>query len=380
MGLIANPATAMVIVQMSFAGVNVLSKLAANDGMSMRVVVAYRFTFATGFLLPLALFLERGIRPKLTWVVLLQAFSCGLFGAGLAQNLYLKSLELTSATYASAMFNLVPAITLILAVSLRIERVNFGKAAGKAKVLGALMGIGGALILTLYKGVAIQIWSTHIDLLHHNHNNASSSPAGQNHMLGCLLAVASCLCISLWLIIQAKMNEKYPCYYSSTALVSMIGAIQTVAYALWSEKDWNQWKLGWNIRLLTVAFSGIMASGIMLVLIAWCLHMRGPLFVSAFNPLMLVLVALAGSLFLSEKLHLGTVLAAILIVIGLYLVLWGKARETKRTHQLAPLESVQELPISTPDISIRSPPHDNTTCSQQSNKSAQSPIPCVLSL
>lgn len=33
--------------------------------------------------------------------------------------------------------------------------------------------------------------------------------------------------------------------------------------------------------------------------------MRGPLFVSIFNPLMLVLVALAGSMVLDEKLHLG---------------------------------------------------------------------------
>ena len=51
------------------------------------------------------------------------------------------------------------------------------------------------------------------------------------------------------------MTEKYPCHYSCTALISMMGAIQTVVYALCSEKDRTQWKLGWNIRLLTVAFS-----------------------------------------------------------------------------------------------------------------------------
>ena len=59
MGLIINPATTMVTVQVAYAAVNVLYKLAANDGMSLRVVIAYRFIFATAFVLPLALFLER---------------------------------------------------------------------------------------------------------------------------------------------------------------------------------------------------------------------------------------------------------------------------------------------------------------------------------
>lgn len=49
----------MVIFQVGYAVVNVFYKLAANDGMSFRVLAAYRFIFATAFMLPLALFLER---------------------------------------------------------------------------------------------------------------------------------------------------------------------------------------------------------------------------------------------------------------------------------------------------------------------------------
>jgi len=47
------------------------------------------------------------------------------------------------------------------------------------------------------------------------------------------------------------------------------------------------------------------ASGIMVVVIAWCVRMRGPLFASVFNPLLLVLVAIAGSLMLDENLYVG---------------------------------------------------------------------------
>lgn len=47
------------MVQIAFAGVNVLYKLAVNDGMSLRIVVAYRFIFATAFIAPIAFILER---------------------------------------------------------------------------------------------------------------------------------------------------------------------------------------------------------------------------------------------------------------------------------------------------------------------------------
>ena len=50
---------------------------------------------------------------------------------------------------------------------------------------------------------------------------------------------------------------------------------------------------------------GIVGSGAMVTVMAWCVRMRGPLYVSVFSPLMLLIVAIAGSLFLDEKLHLG---------------------------------------------------------------------------
>lgn len=53
------PVAGMVLVQVVFAGVNILYKLAANDGMDLRVLVAYRHLFGAAFLLPLAFFVER---------------------------------------------------------------------------------------------------------------------------------------------------------------------------------------------------------------------------------------------------------------------------------------------------------------------------------
>ncbi|WRX13341.1 hypothetical protein QQP08_005828 [Theobroma cacao] len=41
------------------AVINVTYKLAANDGMGLKIVVVYRLTFATVIMVPLALILER---------------------------------------------------------------------------------------------------------------------------------------------------------------------------------------------------------------------------------------------------------------------------------------------------------------------------------
>ncbi|KAG8383415.1 hypothetical protein BUALT_Bualt04G0010400 [Buddleja alternifolia] len=46
-----------------------------------------------------------------------------------------------------------------------------------------------------------------------------------------------------------------------------------------------------------------------------------------FPPLALIFVEILGSLVLDEKLHLGSIIGSVLIVVGLYIVLWGKSKE-----------------------------------------------------
>ncbi|GAB4829793.1 hypothetical protein Ancab_019448 [Ancistrocladus abbreviatus] len=223
----------------------------------------------------------------------------------LSQNLYLESLAFTSATFASTLGNLVPAITYILAVSCRLEKLALRSLPGKAKVAGTVIGIGGAMMMTLYKGVEIKLCSNNSHILKHGQTVRHSRDG--NRVLGALLFVGSSLSYASWLILQAKMGEK----------------------------------------LLSVSYLGIVGPGLMMALIAWCVRLRGPLFVSIFNPLALILVAIAGAFILDEKLFLGSVLGALLIICGLYMVLWGKGKETKRANKLMPSNDTQEIEIIT---------------------------------
>ncbi|KHN32156.1 WAT1-related protein [Glycine soja] len=75
--------------------------------------------------------------------------------------------------------------------------------------------------------------------------------------------------------------------------------------------------IGWDMNLLAAAYAVIHFLSI------W------PVFVTAFNPLMMIIVAIMGAFILAEKIYLGGVIGAILIVMGLYSVLWGKHKENK---------------------------------------------------
>ncbi|XP_028756075.1 WAT1-related protein At1g25270-like [Neltuma alba] len=321
------PALMMVMVQVGYAGVSILYKVVANDeSASLTILMAYRFLFASLFMVPLAFIVERKSKPRITGKVLLQAFMCGLFGASLQQNLFVQAVDLAGATYATAMYNLVPGATFVLAVCFGLERVNIGKLSGKAKVAGTVMGIGGAMMLTFYKSTEIHLWSTHLNIMK---QNVAPQKVPANQVWGIALAFGTCLSYSLWLIIQARMSENFPWAYTSAALMSVMAAIQSVIFALFMERDWSRWKLGWDTFLLTAVYTGIVASGLAWILITCCLRQKGPLYASIFNPLFLILVAIAGSFLLAEKLHLGSLIGSILIIMGLYAVLWGKGKELK---------------------------------------------------
>ncbi|KAF9666036.1 hypothetical protein SADUNF_Sadunf16G0187100 [Salix dunnii] len=316
-----HPGIALIFVQIVFGGINIVYKLVINDGMSIRVAVAYRLLFGAAFLCPIALIVERNKRPKLTWVVFTQIFFLALFGGSIYHNLYLASLNLTSMTFAAAMYNLSPAFTYIVAVLFRMETLSLNNARGIAKVAGTAICIGGAMLLTFYKGIEISIWHTNIDLLkyHHQKNTAGSV---KQQMIGLAIALIACVFYAFWVIIQA------------------------IIYALCFERKWSDWKLESNIRLISVIYLGILASGLNITLMAWCIAKRGPLYVAIFNPLMLLVVALAGSLVFQEKLHLGSILGGVFIIAGLYTVLWGKSKNSKSKNQLVvlPNNSDQESP------------------------------------
>ncbi|KAI9178520.1 hypothetical protein LWI28_027487 [Acer negundo] len=54
---------------------------------------------------------------------------------------------------------------------------------------------------------------------------------------------------------------------------------------------------------------------------------KGPVYVAMFKPLSIAIEVTMGVMFLGDTLHLGSVIGAIIISLGFYTVMWGKAKE-----------------------------------------------------
>ncbi|KAG6477411.1 hypothetical protein ZIOFF_066666 [Zingiber officinale] len=75
-------------------------------------------------LAPLAYVLERNRRPSFSFGVMLKIFILAMLGITIQQNVYYVGLHLISPTVASALGNVIPAFTFLLAIVLRMEKLN----------------------------------------------------------------------------------------------------------------------------------------------------------------------------------------------------------------------------------------------------------------
>ncbi|KAJ8500467.1 hypothetical protein OPV22_011019 [Ensete ventricosum] len=326
------PYVAMISLQFGYAGMNIITKVSLNHGMSHYVLVVYRHAFATLSIAPFALLLERKVRPKMTFSIFMQIFVLGLLGPVIDQNFYYAGLKFTSPTFSCAMSNMLPAMTFVLAVICRMEKVHLKKVRCQAKVMGTLVTVGGAMLMTLYKGPIMDMaWTKHAQLQHAN----VPAAADKDWLKGCIFLIIATLAWASLFILQAATLKKYDAPLSLTSLICFMGTLQAIAVTLVMEHKPSVWSIGFDMNLLAAAYAGIVTSSIAYYVQGLVIQDKGPVFASAFSPLMMIIVAIMGSFILAEKIYLGGVVGAALIVAGLYFVLWGKHKEYKEKEMEA---------------------------------------------
>ncbi|KAL7184394.1 hypothetical protein ACSBR2_026534 [Camellia fascicularis] len=320
------PLLVMVIVQVGYVGMNILSKLAMDSGMNAFVHVAYRQVFATIVIAPFAYFLER-TRPRMTLPIFFQMFLCSIFGITMNQVLYLVGLHNSTPTIACALTNLLPALTFILAVPFGLESVGIKRKAGQAKIFGTVVCVGGAMLLSLYHGRTVMGGSSIHWKYAENMGKENSTNHANNFILGPILIIASTVSWAIWFSIQAKMSEKYAAPYTTLTLVCAMATVQCGIIGFCADHNISAWSLTPGIRAFSSIYGGIVCTAAAFYLMSWCIQRKGPLYVSVFNPLLLIIVAILSWGLLEEKIYVGTVVGSGLIVMGLYAVLWGKNKE-----------------------------------------------------
>ncbi|CAL5386446.1 unnamed protein product [Camellia sinensis] len=338
------PYIAMIFIQFVYAGMALFSKAAIAKGMNPFVFVVYRQAFATVVLAPLAFFIERKKSASLSYKLVWKIFLVSLFGLTLSLNLYYIAMNYTSATFAAATTNTIPVITVMMAILLRMESITIKQWHGVAKVLGSVLTVSGALVFAFVKGPPIKFM-----------NNFSTNPSeiptpSINHcnskgdwVKGSLIMLSANTAWSLWLVMQVPVIKQYPAKLRLTALQCFFSCIQSAVWAVAVERNASAWKLQWDVHLLSVAYCGVIVTGITYWLQVWAIEKKGPVFTAMFTPFALIITAIFSSFLWKEVLHVGSVCGAILLVGGLYGVLWGKNKEGKGETNEQKAESKEEV-------------------------------------
>ncbi|CAL5198825.1 unnamed protein product [Lathyrus oleraceus] len=165
----------------------------------------------------------------------------------------------------------------------------------------------------------------------------------KNWTLGCVYLIGHCLSWSGWLVFQAPLLKKYPTRLSVTSYTCFFGLLQFLVIALLCERNAQAWLFHSGGEAFTILYAGVVASGIAFAVQIWCIDRGGPVFVAVYQPVQTFVVAIMASIALGEEFYLGGIIGAMLIVAGLYFVLWGKSREKKfAKEQLAIASSITE--------------------------------------
>ncbi|KAF4372193.1 hypothetical protein G4B88_016249 [Cannabis sativa] len=270
------PYIAMIFVQVVYAGMALFSKAAIAQGMNPFVFVVY-------------------LTP-LSWGLVCKIFFISLMGITLSLNLYYVAINFTSATFAAATTNAIPAITFVMAVLLRIESVCIKNVDGVAKVMGSIVSLSGALVYAFVKGPQLKLMMK--NNWYNDHDQKPINYHRHEWVKGSLMMLSANTAWSLWLILQPLQ---------------------------WTETHHHGNLAGTLIFFLLLI--GIVVTGITYWIQVWAIEKKGPVFTSLFTPLALIITAIISAFIWKETFYWGSVGGAILLVGGLYSVLWGKKKE-----------------------------------------------------
>ncbi|MCD7468250.1 hypothetical protein HAX54_006262 [Datura stramonium] len=328
------PFMAMIFQQLAQVGLAVAAKVAMSTGMTTFTFTFYSSAFSTLILVPLSFFLHRSALPPLWPTFLYGFFLLGLMGF-LMQVLGFLGLQYSSPLLSTAILQLIPGFTFIIAVLLRMENFEYKSLSTVAKSVGILVSIIGALVATLYKGPQV------FGISPLNYSILTTPSAW---VIGGLLMMISSLIASLFIISQAFVLKKYPTELILMLFYSCCVTILCAAFSLIIEKDLNSWSLSPRSRLMALIYSGLFGNVFQVSISSWCVRKRGPLFVVMFHPIGIV-IAMAASIFMGETIHVGSLVGSIIIVVGLYSVIWGKAKERGKEEKSFRSNNNNNMPL-----------------------------------
>ncbi|KAL8162162.1 hypothetical protein V2J09_013651, partial [Rumex salicifolius] len=170
---------------------------------------------------------------------------CRFFG--LKPNRELLVSNSYTVTIGASIGNLVPIFTFLIAICLRMERLDLRNFTDQIKALGILVAVLGAFV-----------------------------------------------------DVTAKI---YPDEVTIVFFCNLFGTIQSVIVSFFMVKGTSKWQFNYSVEINVIAFSLCV---VISTLLTWCLRKKGPVFVSMFDPLNVALAAFMGFVFPADGIYLGS--------------------------------------------------------------------------
>ncbi|XP_061368292.1 WAT1-related protein At5g47470-like [Gastrolobium bilobum] len=313
-------------VQFIYAGNAVLMGYVMSLGLTSFTIIIFTSLAAFFILFPVAFCVERRKWPKNWSFKLIMQLLFLSFGGLAFQTLLLKGINLASPAMATAMPNLAPGLIFIIAWTFGLEKVNLSNKNSKVKILGTLLCVMGALIMSIMQSISTPATEKEVKI------QLSSTPSDSifdmQKIIGCLYLMASILILSSNIVLQAFALGDFPAPMSLSAITSLLGAFMTAIVQLVED---HEVKTGWPLvsfkDLIGYSFLGGAVSGICLSFSGWAIEKRGPVFVSMFSPIGTVSTVIYSVVTLGDSINFGSIAGMFLMFTGLYLVLWAKGKE-----------------------------------------------------
>ncbi|XP_022150074.1 WAT1-related protein At4g15540-like [Momordica charantia] len=337
----ALPLAAMVAAEFAGVGLTIIFKAASSKGISNYVFIVYTYAIAALCFFPFAFFFffQRSFHLPYNISSYFMILSLAAIGIG-SQLCGYRGLEISSPALSSVISNLTPAFTFIFAVIFRIEKLDWRSSNCVAKIIGTIVSMIGAFVVVLYKGPMLLPNSYKKPLLLHHHSNSDWVLGGFLFSIQYLCyAISSVLMTTKVIKVMGANSFVLLFYYICTTLLS-------TPICLLAETDFRAWTLPTDMALVAVIYAGMMGQAFYGIIHLWGFREKRPVYVSSFRPLSIVIAAVLAFILLGDALYFGSVIGAIIISIGFYALLWGKAKEAEIKKQIVVVGNLESNPYN----------------------------------
>ena len=238
------------------------------------------------------------VKEKIEKQDFFRIFLAAIFGVALNMLLFFKGLSLTTPINASVIMVISPIIVLILSAIILKERIT------SSKVIGILIGLGGAILLIVY---------------------GKSLVSGENPTLGNMFVFLNAASYSLYLIIVKRLTDKYN-PFTFIKWLYLFGLILVIPFGF-GELQQVEWHSMPTTIYYKVGYIVVFTTFFAYLLNIFALTKLKPTTLSSFIYLQPVLASLYALSVDSDSIDTIKIIATTLIFAGVYLV--TKSNTTK---------------------------------------------------